>query len=229
MGKIIQREKSIIPSCDVDIATYERILKETSDLEAIGAYKIGFQLGLSHCLPAIVELTRKYTNKPLIYDHQKAGTDIPEMGRSFAKTAKNAGIDSIILVPQAGPETEQAWVKAAFDEGLSVIVGGLMTHAKYTQSRGGYISDDAVLKMYMNAAKGGVTEFVVPMNKPDSLRIIKADLESLVNPTFYMPGYSSLIRDVSNYAGKHWHAIIGRGLYYSNDIRKTVNDIFSVL
>lgn len=229
MGKIIQCEKSIIPSCDVDIATYERILQQTHDLDVIGAYKIGFQLGLSRGLPAVVELTRKYTDKPLIYDHQKAGTDIPEIGRSFAKTVKNSGIDSIILVPQAGPETEQAWIKAAFDEGLNVIVGGLMTHAKYTKSKGGYISDDAVLKMYLNAAMAGVTEFIVPMNKPDSLRIIKSNLELLVTPTFYMPGYSSSSRDISNYAGKRWHAIIGRGLYYSNDIRKTITDIFNVL
>lgn len=229
MGRIITNEKTIIPSCDVDIDTYERILKETHDLEEVGAYKIGFQLGLGYSLPRIVELTRKYTNKPLIYDHQKAGTDIPDTGRSFAKIVKDSGIDSIILVPLAGPETEDVWIKEAFDKGLNVIVGGLMTHNRYTKSRGGYIDDGAVIEMYLNAAKLGVTDFVTPMNKQESILYIRAHLERDITPTFYMPGFSSTSRNISSFAGNSWHAIIGRGLYYSNDLRKTIMDISSKL
>lgn len=230
MGNIISIKRSIIVACDVSLDFYERILKETSDIEKIGAYKIGFQLGLSHSLPAIVELARKYTSKPLIYDHQKAGTDIPDTGKSFAKTVKNSGINAIILVPQAGPETEKAWIKAAQDEGLPVIVGGLMTHLRYTKSRGGYISDESVLEMYLNAAEFGVTDFVAPMNKPESVSVISQSLKSKgTEPTFYMPGLTSSMHNASSFAGDSWHAIIGRALYNSKDMREAALEFSRML
>src|SRR3989304_3889003 len=126
MVKIIQRERSIIPACDVQLDLYERIVKDTTNVDGVGAYKVGFELGLSYGLSRVVELTRKYNNKPIIYDHQKAGTDIPDTGKNFAGTMKNAGISAVILFPQSGPETQRAWTESAMEKGLVVIVGGLM-------------------------------------------------------------------------------------------------------
>ena len=100
MGKIIQRERSIIPACDVPLDSYERIVRDTTDVDGVGAYKVGFELGLGYGLPRVVELTRKYNGKPIIYDHQKAGTDIPDTGKNFARTMKNAGVDAVIFFPQ---------------------------------------------------------------------------------------------------------------------------------
>ncbi|MCK4247944.1 MAG: orotidine 5-phosphate decarboxylase, partial [Methanomicrobia archaeon] len=132
--RIIKRDRSVIPACDVPLELYERIVRETADIEGIGGYKVGFFLGLDYGLPKIVEIARKYTDKPVIYDHQKAGTDIPDMGGKFAKICKKAGVDAVILFPQSGPETEKAWIEAAKEEGLGIIVGGLMTHPKYKKS-----------------------------------------------------------------------------------------------
>lgn len=230
MPEIISQDRSIIPACDVSLDLYKRILNETSDLDSISAYKIGFVLGLSYGLPQIVELTKNYTGKPLIYDHQKGGTDTPDLGKSFAKTIKAAGIDAVILVPQAGPDTERVWIESALEEGLGVIVGGMMTHHRYTQSRGGYIANDAVMKIYRNAARLGISDFVVPMNKPETMLMIKDELESMgINPTFYMPGFSSQINNIPSYAGNKWHAIIGRSLYQSSNIRKTALELCSKL
>lgn len=134
MGKIIQRKNSIIPACDVQLDLYEKIVKDTAGIDGVGAYKVGFELGLKHGLPKVVELAREYTNKPIIYDHQKAGTDILATGKNFARTVKNADVDAVILFPQSGPETEKAWIEAAFERDLDVIIGGLMTHPKYVRS-----------------------------------------------------------------------------------------------
>lgn len=107
--KIIERDKSVIPACDVEtLEQFRELVKQTDDVDGIGGYKIGFGLGLRYSLPRIVEVARKYTNKPIIYDHQKAGTDIPDTGKDFAKLNKNSGIDAVIFFPQAGPETERA-------------------------------------------------------------------------------------------------------------------------
>ena len=105
MPLVVSAERSIIPACDMsDIKEFERLVQETSKVEGIGGYKIGFELGLLHGLPKVVEVARKHTDKPLIYDHQKAGTDIPDTGKKFMQTLKTSGIDSVILFPQSGPK-----------------------------------------------------------------------------------------------------------------------------
>ncbi|HLD00350.1 MAG TPA: orotidine 5'-phosphate decarboxylase / HUMPS family protein [Candidatus Nanoarchaeia archaeon] len=224
MGIISQRERSIIPACDVPLDLYEKIVRDTADIEGVGAYKIGFELGLGYGLPRIVELTRKYNKKPIIYDHQKAGTDIPDTGKNFARTMKNAGVDAVIFFPQSGPETEKAWIEAAFEQDLGVIIGGLMTHPKYVRSEGGYLADEAIMEMYLNAAELGVSDFVVPGNRPEDIRKIKKTLEQRgVSPTFYAPGFvaqGGSISEAAKVAGNSWHAIVGRGIYTAEDIRK---------
>ena len=240
--KIILRNRSIIPACDVPLELYEKMVRDTADIDGVGAYKIGFELGLRYSLSTVVELTRKYTNKPVIYDHQKAGTDIPETGKSFAKIMKDCGVNAVIFLPQAGPETQRAWIEAAQEQDIGVIVGGLMTHQKYLRSEGGYLADEAILEMYLNAAAAGVSDFVVPGNRPEDIKRIKEALEQRGqlsrnntyndSPTFYSPGFvaqGGMISDVTTIAGKSWHAIVGRGMYQTEDIRKAALEYVSLL
>lgn len=220
---IIAQPKSIIPACDCDVQRYEKLVEETADLPGIGAYKLGFSLALSVGLPRAVEIARRHTDKPLIYDHQKAGTDIPETGRAFAKVCKEAGIRAIILFPQAGPETERAWIDFAFGEELGVIVGGLMTHKKYLRSEGGYIADEAVVEIYERAAGLGVNDYVVPGNNPEAIRKIRAMLErERAHPVLYSPGFISQggqIAEAAAAAGERYHAIVGRALCEAENMR----------
>ena len=233
MKKIIERERSIIPACDVPLEVDEEIVKNTADVDGVGGYKIGFQLGLTHGLPKIVAVTREHNDKPIIYDHQKAGTDVPHTGEYFAKVMKNAGIGAVILFPQSGPETEKAWIEAAFEQDLGVIVGGLMSHPKYVRSEGGYLADEAIMEMYMTAAKLGVSDFVVPGNRPNDIKYIKETLEQKgVSPTFYAPGFvaqGGSISDAAKVAGDSWHAIVGRGIYKAEDIKKAAVELTSQL
>lgn len=220
---ILEQNRSIIPACDVTPEKYEELIQMTHDLPGIGAYKIGFMLGLSIGLPKAVEIARRYTQKPLIYDHQKAGTDIPDTGVSFAKTCKEAGIDAVIFFPQAGPETERAWIEAAKEQGLGVIVGGVMTHKAYTLSDGGWIDDRAIDKIYLTAAQAGVLDFVVPATKLDMVRHIRRVLtDQGVDASFYAPGIGAQGGDyakIAETAGPKFHAIVGRALYGSKDMR----------
>ncbi|OGQ22444.1 MAG: hypothetical protein A3I05_09980 [Deltaproteobacteria bacterium RIFCSPLOWO2_02_FULL_44_10] len=220
---ILEQNRSIIPACDVSVIQYEALIKATHDLPGIGAYKIGFMLGLSIGLPKAVEIARRYTDKPLIYDHQKAGTDIPDTGISFAKTCKDAGIDAVIFFPQAGPETEKAWIEAAREQELGVIVGGVMTHKAYTLSDGGWIDDKAIDKIYLTAARCGVTDFVVPATKLEIVRHIRRIItDEGVDASFYAPGIGAQGGDyvqIAETAGSKFHAIIGRALYGAKNMR----------
>ncbi|MFH1325258.1 MAG: orotidine 5'-phosphate decarboxylase / HUMPS family protein [archaeon] len=239
MMQIIPISKSIIPACDVpDIDTYERILNGTADNPRVGGYKIGFQLALKYGLPLIASETRNVTDKPLIYDHQKAGTDIPDTGKGFMDVVKKSGFDAVILFPQSGPVTEYEWIRAAQDVGLGVIVGGEMTHPRflrtdlrnrdYTQifeelgierDLSGFMGFTSPDDIYELAARMGVTNFVVPGNKPDSIKHYKSLVERFVeNPVFFAPGLieqGGEITEAGKVAGERFHAIAGRGIYWN--------------
>lgn len=224
--------KSIIVSADVSIEKYEKILQLTKDNPKIGGYKIGFVLGLTYGLPKIVQLTRKYTNKPIIYDHQKAATDIPDTGVQFMKVCKDAGIDCVILFPHTGPSTQAAWIKAAQDANLGLIVGGMMTHPNYRLSEGGYIDDKSIFRIYLDSAKMGVRDFVVPGNKPEFTKELLAKFkeQKIENVIFYAPGFITQggnITESAKVAGKSFHAIVGRGIYEAIDMDKAIKEYCS--
>ena len=228
--KIIKRDKSIIPACDkIPLEKLEEIVKVSAKFEEVGAYKIGFYLGLKYSLPRIVEIIRKYTQKPIIYDHQKAGTDIPDMGRKLVELCKEIGIDALIIFPQSGPETEKSCIEAAKEYGIGILVGGLMTHPKYKRSEGGFIEDKAIMEIYSIAANLGVDNFVVPGNKPDEIKRIREFLIGKgINPTFYAPGFISQggkLSEAAKVAGDNWHAIIGRAIYNAENIEKAILEL----
>ena len=233
--KLIETDRSIIPACDVEsLDDFERLVEETSNVPGIGGYKVGFELGLGHGLPKVVEAARRYTKKPIIYDHQKAGTDIPDTGKNFAKVCKKAGIDAVIFFPQAGPETERAWIYYALEQGLKVIVGGRMTHPAYTVSEGGFITDEGALDMYRIAARAGVDHFVVPGNKVDVIKQVRelVQQEGIPNPVFMAPGFvaqGGKIEAGAKAAGERFHGIVGRGIYAAPDMKQAAIDHSSQL
>src|SRR3989338_1750855 len=174
--QIIKLNKSVIPSCDVsDLEKLKSLIEETCSVEGVGAYKIGLEICLPYGIPAVIEAIRRFTDLPIIYDHQKAATDIPELGKKFAKAVK--GVNAAILFPFTGPETEKAWIEACKKEKLGIIVGGEMTHKAFLESEGGFISEKEALKIYETAANEKVNDYVVPGNKPDKIKLYRAFLD----------------------------------------------------
>ena len=131
----IKEARGVIPACDVEsLQRLEKLVKETNSVKGITAYKIGFMLALNFGLPAAVKAIRKHSSKPIIYDHQKAATDIPETAEGFMKACRSAGVDAVILFPFTGPETEKAWIESAKKNRLGVIVAGETTHKGLTEN-----------------------------------------------------------------------------------------------
>ncbi|HLC61437.1 MAG TPA: orotidine 5'-phosphate decarboxylase / HUMPS family protein [Candidatus Nanoarchaeia archaeon] len=224
---IIKLKKSIIPSCDVEsLEKLDKLVKATCNVKGVGAYKIGFELVIPFGMEKVVKAIRKHTKLPIIYDHQKAGTDIPDMGLKFMNACK--GADAVILFPQAGPETEAAWIKAAQQAKMNVIIGGEMTHKGYLKNEGGFIDDNAPKRMYEIAASLGVADFVVPGNKPDKCleynELIKTKIK---NPVYYSPGLITQGGSISELAKKleSWHAIVGRAIYEADDMKKAAEEM----
>jgi len=223
---IINLKKSIIPSCDVEsLEKLDKLVKSTCNVKGVGAYKIGFELVIPFGMEKVVKAIRKHTKLPIIYDHQKAGTDIPDMGFKFMDACK--GADAVILFPQAGPETEAAWIKAARQAKMNVIIGGEMTHKGYLKNENGFIDDNAPKRMYKIAASLGVTDFVVPGNKPDKcLEYNNLIKKKIKNPVYYSPGLITQGGSISELAKKldSWHAIVGRAIYEADDMKKAAEE-----
>jgi orotidine-5'-phosphate decarboxylase len=211
------RRLELVPALDCDLDRAIDLVSKVDRVEAVYGWKVGFMLGLSHGLPAVVSAIRRYSQKPIIYDHQKAATDIPDTGEAFARTLAKAGVNEGILFPQAGPETLEAWTKALQQAGLKVIVGGVMTDPRYLQSEGGWLADEGILSAYAHAAKLGVRAFVVPMTKP---AIVK-DIAQRLGPgdwEFYSPGLGAQGGTVAGFEFLKRHlAIVGRALLKADD------------
>ena len=224
---IIKLKKSIIPSCDVDsLEKLSKLVKATCSVKGVGAYKIGFELVIPFGMAKVVKTIRKITKLPIIYDHQKAGTDIPDTGEKFMKACKN--VDAVILFPQAGPETEIAWIKAAQQAKMNVIIGGEMTHQAFLKEAGGFIDDNAPKRMYEIAASMGATDFIIPGNKPQkSMEYVNIIKNKVKNPVFYSPGLITQGGKITDLARKLdcWHAIVGRAIYEAKDMKKACEEL----
>lgn len=217
---LIELDKSVIPA--YDISSLDKlcdIIRVVSQVKGIGGHKVGLELVIPFGLESVVKIIKDHSDLPVIYDHQKGATDIPELGPKFMKVVKSAGADAAIIFPFGGAETQEAWIKSAQDNELAVIVGGHMTQKRFLNREGGYIADDAPLRIYQLAAELGVTDFVVPGNKPEFVTIYRELLEKMLgagNFSLYAPGFISQggdITETGKIAGDKWHAIVGGAIY----------------
>ncbi len=225
MGRLIEQQKSVIPACDVaDIGKLWELVFATSSVPGIGGYKVGLELTIPFGLKRVVEVIREKSQLPVIYDHQKGGTDIPDLGKKFANAVKSSGADAVILFPFGGAATEREWIKACQSAGLVVLVGGHMTQPEFIENEGGFIADFGPRRIYQIAAKLGITDFVVPGNKADFVLEYHQLLEGILgvnNFTLYAPGFISQggnISETGKIAGNNWHAIVGGAIYKEEGI-----------
>ena len=227
---LIKYNKSILPALDIeDLDVIQTVVKGTCNLEKIGGYKIGITTILLHGLPTISKIIRNFTTLPIIIDGQKWGTDIPNQPKQIVPILKRY-IDAVIIFPLAGPETQKVWMQTCKDEGLHTIVGGEMTHKGFSN----FITTEMSEQIYHRAIEAGITDFVVPGNKPDRIAYYKNMFEEdeVPNFTLYSPGLVAQggeITESGKIAGENWHAIVGRGIYEADDIGKAVEEYSSQL
>lgn len=226
MQHILPSGKSLIVAMDVDGAWFYDLMAALELVESIGAVKFGFfqsNTGLESC----VELARcTLGDVPIIYEHQRIGSGIDEASSKFAKTLRRAGVDAVIIYPFTGPKVQANWIKSLQDEGLGVLVGGVMTHDNFLVSEGGYVADEAVLRIYSLAVELGIAHFLVPGNKLPWVQRIKALLDHELGPERYVLCGNGFIRQGGDLmaclelVGNKLHAIIGSAIYEHKSIEE---------
>ena len=243
MKKLIEQDKSIIVACDVsNLETLKKLVLETMNVSGIGGYKVGAVLAIKYGLPQIVALIRRYTPLPIIYDHQKGGTDIPDLGRIFIKTVKNAGVDALILFPFGGCLTLKKWVETTKRlvetvkrAEITILIGGQMTQAGFLEKDGGFVANQGPERIYRQAARLGVKNFVVPGNRLNLAAFYRRVISQETGDkevVFYAPGFGfqkGEITEADKVLGNRWHPIIGRSVYQAEHPAEALKKFTSLL
>lgn len=217
------QKNGIILAADVHtIDQLESLVSITKGYPEVVAVKIGFSLCLRNRMSSVVRAVRDNSDLRVIYDHQKAATDIPAMGEEFASACSAGGVDAIILFPQAGPHTLRGFVEGANHYNLVPIVGLAMTHPGYLASEGGYLADETPARIARDAVALGVQDFVLPGTKLSLTRQITADhLNQVTDGAVMMPGIGSQGGEISPAIAAvqplSGFAIVGSAIYKATD------------
>jgi orotidine-5'-phosphate decarboxylase len=229
----------IIVSLDVESVIDARpIVDAFKNDNRVAGYKIGFMLGLTGLEHAVNLIrSRDYGKSLIIYDHQKGGTDIPDMGTKFAHIMHKCGVDAAILFPLTGPATLEAWYKALTEEDIATIVGGYMTHPKFSLDEGGYVANNAAeWSIYKFALELGVRNFVMPGNKIEItkkiLNLVRDKMPTDSNQHFinvFSPGIKTQGGDIQDLLhimnGVEFFPIVGRAIYEAKDPMTALNEL----
>jgi orotidine-5'-phosphate decarboxylase len=180
--ELFKLNHGIVISCNFNgFQKLEETIKSTSNLPFVAGYKIGIELVLRSGLSKVVNSIRKYTDLPIIYDHQKFGSDVPEIyTKSLFEAIKSSGADALVIIPHAGKETLNISVKRCFEVGLVPIIGGDLVHKGYIIEEGGYIDNNAHQRIYLDAARLGVSHFIMACSRLDRIKTYCHQLGSIV-------------------------------------------------
>ncbi|TCK19915.1 orotidine 5'-phosphate decarboxylase [Pseudonocardia endophytica] len=213
----------VIPALDVSgIDEVLRLVEATTGIDGVVGYKISQRTVLEIGLVDAVRALRTVTDRPLYYDHQKAGLDVPSNGAGFASAVASARVDGVIVFPVAGPTAVRGFVRGALDHGVRPIVGAALPLPDFTISGGGWLHDDVLARVAALALAEGARDVVVPAHDLRQLETVTGELtDGGQDPTFFLPGIgaegSPLAAAFSAVRGPRAHAIVGRAIHADPD------------
>jgi orotidine-5'-phosphate decarboxylase len=231
----IAKTPSIIWAANTaNLQDLESVLGRIKGHAYLGGIKIGMSLvdryGLSRVVMAVRNLA---PDLPVIWDRQSAGTGGPSLGGEFADIAKEAGVDAVVVIPLAGPVALVDWIYPCIENSIPAIAGSTVLYNSFTQSQGGYVSDEALTTTVADAYSLGVCDFVCSSDPEEVVRCLGrlkmmpqhvADsdaewlercsrLENGNRPTLYVlsPEDNRISEETRRVIGDvGWHLIVGR-------------------
>lgn len=159
----------------------EDILSITKDLDYVVGYRLGASPVIRNGLKDIAAMIKSQVSKPLIYDHQKFGNDLPEIcSGDILDDIKDSGVDGIVVLPLSGREVLKSIVNKCNEINLLPIVCGDLSYSGYFSSEGGYIESEIQQKIYLDAASLGVSHLIMSCNHLERIKIFCHQLDSIV-------------------------------------------------
>ena len=222
----MKKPPSIIVALDIPLQKASRLVRDLEKVEdKIAAYKISSLQVMESGLKSVVAELRLATKLPLIYDHQKGATDIPEIVEQQVKSASDYGVNAFIGVPQgAGSKSLESFVSACQRNKVEPIVLIEMSHSESDK----YLHTDYAWRVFQDAVGLGVRHIVAPGNKVERLKLIREWIKqsgkeiSILRPGIGAQGGKA---KEAVQAGTDY-PIIGRQIYESENPAKEVEKIY---
>lgn len=218
LAMLDRRSHGVVCACDLDrLEDVTRLIEAIDPVDGLVGYKLGSLLTLRYGLVEVVRRLRQVTAKALIYDHQKAGLDIPSMAAHYAATCRDAGVDGLILFPLAGPTAVDAFVGEPLRLGVAPIVGGALPLSDYKARCGGYVVATALGRIAERAFALGARDFIVPATDVAAIRRHARRFGPRGRTRLFLPGIGALGGEIEKAfaaaGGLSTYAIIGRAIY----------------
>jgi len=184
----------IVPALDLDtIDELKQVVEATCGVPGVVEYKLGLSAVLHVGLFAAVRAIREISDLPILYDHQKAGPDMPASAKPFVRICAEAGLKGLILFPVAGPTAVRQFVGHTLEAGLIPVVGAEIPVPDYCIGGGGYFADDGLDRIIELTTKMGGRHFVLPANNPEMIRRRAAWMvEHIRTPVLFLTGIGPL-------------------------------------
>lgn len=214
-------EYGIIPALDLEsVDAIRSVVEQTCEVDGVVGYKLGVAGALRLGLSGAVRAIREITDLPVLYDHQKAGLDIPDMARKYCAICQEAGVDALVLFPLAGPTAVEQFVVHTREHGMCPVVGGDFPMADYREAGGGYVANDGPQRIREKALELSVTHFIVPSTDPAEVRRVSESLSSRIGrPKLFLTGIGAMGGSIKTAfaaaRGSSCYAIVGRAVYGS--------------
>jgi orotidine-5'-phosphate decarboxylase len=209
----------IIIAMDMEIEKGLELIKGTAHSPEVYGYKIGSFWLLDRGVPALRHAMMEMveTDKKIILDMQKWGTDIPEI---VAKQINRVmyGTHEIIVCPMGGGrQSLRAFAEACFKNSVAPVCVLEMTHPE----SGSYLVPDAHLQILNDALSFGIKRFVIPATKEpkkEILEMVKLFLGGSSGVTFYATGFKAQggqTKPMRDFGVTKF--IVGRAIYEAED------------
>jgi hypothetical protein len=162
-------------------STVAEIITATKEIDYVVGYRLGVRPMIRNGVMDIVDLIKNQTSKPLIYDHQKFGNDLPEIcSGDILDDIRDSGIDGIVILPLAGRKVLESIINKCNKINLLPVVCGDLSYTGYFRSEDGYIENDIQQKIYLDAASLGVSHMLMSCNRIDRIKIYCHQLDAIV-------------------------------------------------
>jgi hypothetical protein len=156
-------------------------IEATENIPFVVGYKIGVLPVLEAGLKDTLRNIKKINSKPLLYDHQKLGCDLPDIYKGrMLDLIKSYGADGIFVFPIGGQEVLESIINKCNDIGLTPIVCGDLAYKGFFTEEGGYVDIDIQQRIYLDAASYGVSHFMMSCNRVDRIKIYCHQLGGMI-------------------------------------------------
>jgi len=153
----------------------------TNSIPFVVGYKIGALPVLEAGLKDTLRSIRKISSKPLLYDHQKLGSDLPDIYKGrMLDLIKSYGAAGVFLFPLGGKEVLEAIINKCIEIELIPVVCGDLSYKGFFAEEGGYIDIDVQQRIYLDAASYGVSHFMMSCNRVDRIKIYCHQLGGII-------------------------------------------------